>query len=99
MVIYLKGNFYENQEIIVSFEMDRPTQIDSQEFFESIIDRYYYDKLVRDNMITYLNQRCDWADKKFDEMNRELKKYNKLFEKQDLLTKIVRRMFLKVIHE
>lgn len=99
LVIYIKGNFYENQEIIVSFEMDRPTQIDSQEFFESIIDRYYYDKLVRDNMITYLNQRCDWADKKFDEMNRELKKYNKLFEKQDLLTKIVRRMFLKVIHE
>ena len=79
--------------------MDRPTQIDSQEFFESIIDRYYYDKLVRDNMITYLNQRCDLADKKSDEMNRELKKYNKLFEKQDLLTKIVRRMFLKVIHE
>ena len=40
-----------------------------QEIGEKLVSRYYYDKIIRGNMINMLNQRCDELNQRCDELN------------------------------
>lgn len=70
---------------------------------ESIIDKYYYDKFIRDNMINDLNKKINALDKYMEDYN-NLKtsplfwKLKPLCEHQDLKTKIIRKLILNFIN-
>lgn len=102
MVVYLKGDFEEDFLLHCNFVLERISDIEQQTITEEIIDRYYYDKFLRDNMIQRLKQKCD-------RMEEELRIYSNvkdtpifwkirpLCERQDPIAKVIRKMLMKFI--
>ena len=78
-----------------------------QEIGEKLVSRYYYDKIIRDNMINMLNQRCDELNQRCDELNHYIsdlkekndnpliKKAEELCGRQDLKAKIIKKLIMK----
>ena len=102
MVIYLKGNFEINTLVCCEFAIKKLTDIKTINIEEEIVDRYYYDKIVRDNMIQVLNQRCKQLDMELLQYDNVKEtpifwKISSLCERQDLIAKIIRKMIMKFI--
>lgn len=103
LVIYIKFQFRKGQEIICDFKLLELKETEIQIVVESIIDKYYYDKFIRDNMINDLNKKINTLDKNMEDYN-NLKmsplfwKLKPLCEHQDLKTKIIRKLILNFIN-
>ena len=100
MVFYIKGHFCEGQKLIIYYEIHDFSEVDMQEIGEKLVSRYYYDKIIRDNMINMLNQRCDElnhyiSDLKEKNDNTLIKKAEELCGRQDLKAKIIKKVIMK----
>lgn len=107
MVFYIKGHFCEGQKLIIYYEIHDFSEVDMQEIGEKLVSRYYYDKIIRDNMINMLNQRCDELNQRCDELNHYIsdlkekndnpliKKAEELCGRQDLKAKIIKKVIMK----
>lgn len=105
LVVYLKGDFYKGQKICCSFEMPKFHEVEVQSLTESLVEHYYYNKIVNENKIVSLNHVCEELLEKL----RESQKYEHLqssplfwkikllCERQDLKTKIIRKLILKFV--
>lgn len=69
LVIYIKFQFRKGQEIICDFKLLELKETEIQIVVESIIDKYYYDKFIRDNMINDLNKKINTLDKNMEDYN------------------------------
>ena len=102
MVLYLEGAFHKNQEFEVTFDMSRFDEIEIQEVSEGIISKYYYDKIIRDNMIDGLNKRCTELEGQIIYLHKEqenslIRRAKKLCGQQDIKSKILKKLIMKCV--
>lgn len=109
VVIEIKGSFSMGQEVKCTFDMMRSGEVEGQEVIDALVDKYYYDKRTSENAIRVLNQKCSLLSEHCNELERELVSYvdlsaplfdklRLLCEHQDLISRIIRKLILKMIH-
>lgn len=101
MVFYIKGHFNKGQKLEIHYEMHDFSEVDMQEIGEKLVSRYYYDKIIRDNMINVLNQRCDELDHYILDLKEKyndplIQKSEELCSRQDLKAKIIKKIVMKL---
>ncbi|MEY8413827.1 glycosyltransferase domain-containing protein [Lachnospiraceae bacterium 62-26] len=105
MVIFLKGDFSEKQEICCFFEMPKLKDVEIQKLAEGLVEQYYYSKIVNENKIIALDHISEdlvrklGDAKKYDHLQSSplFWKIKPLCERQDLKAKIIRKLILKFV--
>lgn len=73
-----------------------------QEVLEGIVSEYYYDKIIRDNMINGLNKRCTELEGQIIYLHKEqenslIRRAKKLCGQQDIKSKILKKLIMKCV--
>lgn len=102
MVLYFEGKFQKNQKFEVSFDIRKFGETKIQEVLEGIVSEYYYDKIIRDNMINGLNKRCTELEGQIIYLHKEqenslIRRAKKLCDQQDIKSKILKKLIMKCV--
>ena len=102
MVLYFEGKFQKNQKFEVSYDIRKFGETKIQEVLEGIVSEYYYDKIIRDNMINGLNKRCTELEGQIIYLHKEqenslIRRAKKLCSQQDIKSKILKKLIMKCV--